>query len=137
MKTRKSEFRSTCPINTTQELIGDRWSLLIIRDLMFFEKRYYGEFLNSPEKISTNILAERLVKLENEGIITKTPDRENLSKNIYTLTNKGINLMPLLFEMIAWGDKYVVKSNLPKEFLRKLKTDKEALLRELMEKLKY
>lgn len=136
MNNKTPSYRSTCPINTTQELLGDKWSLLVVRDIMFMGKKYYGEFLNSPEKISTNILADRLVKLEDAGVITKTTDKDNLSKYIYTLTTKGIDLMPMLFEMIAWGDKYITPSKLPKEFLRRLKSDKENLLREFMKKLK-
>ena len=70
---------------------------------MFKGKKYYGEFLSSDEKISTNILADRLGKLEASGLITKIPDKSNYSKIIYTLTKKGVSLMPMLLEMIAWG----------------------------------
>ncbi len=98
-------------------------------------KKYYGEFLSSDEKISTNILADRLGKLERMGLITKTPDEDNHTKNIYTLTAKGIDLMPMLLEMIAWAAKYDDKTGAPAEFIDRFNKDKNSLLRELMENL--
>ena len=136
MKQNRVKYRSHCPINFSQETFGDKWSLLIIRDLMFMGKRYYGEFLDSDEKISTNILADRLEKLETAGIITKTTDKDNQSKKIYALTPKGIDLMPMLFEMISWGARYDKKSEAPPKFMKRLKADKDSLLQELMTKLK-
>lgn len=131
MKQNGKKFKSHCPINFAQEIFGDRWSLLIIRDLLFKEKRYYGEFLNSDEKISTNILANRLEKLEKNELITKAIDNENHSKIIYALTQKGIDLLPMLLEMIAWSAKYDDKTGTPVEFIRKMKKDKDSLIREL------
>jgi len=98
---------------------------------MFKGKKYYGEFLNSDEKISTNILADRLEKLEADGLITKAVDEDNYSKYIYALTQKGIELIPLLLEMIAWGAKYDNKTEAPAEFIERLNTDKDSLVREL------
>ena len=132
MKRNEKKYRSHCPINFAQETFGDRWSLLIIRDLMFKGKKYYGEFLNSDEKISTNILADRLEKLEAEGLITKAIDNENNSKKIYALTQKGIDLLPMLLEMIAWSAKHDDETEAPAEFIRKLEEDKESLIRELL-----
>lgn len=131
----KKTYKSHCPINFSQETFGDKWSLLIIRDLMFKGKKYYSEFLSSEEKISTNILADRLEKLEAIGLISKALDKNNHSKRIYSLTTKGIDLMPMLLEMIAWAAKYDEKTGTPAAFIKKLKTDKHALLQELMEKL--
>lgn len=99
---------------------------------MFMGKKYYGEFLCSPEKISTNILANRLNKLEEIGLITKTADKENRTKNLYHLTKKGIELMPMLFEMIIWGNKYNIKTKIPEEFMLRYNSDKELFLKELM-----
>jgi len=135
MKRNKKKYRSHCPINFAQETFGDKWSLLIIRDLMFKGKKYYGEFLNSDEKISTNILADRLEKLEADGLITKAIDKENNSKYLYALTEKGVDLMPMLLEMIAWSAKYDNKTGTPAEFIKKLKKDKGSLIHELLASL--
>ena len=131
MKRNRKKYRSNCPINFAQETFGDKWSLLIIRDLMFAGKKYYGEFLSSDEKISTNILADRLEKLEGDGLITKATDKENNSKKIYALTQKGVDLLPMLLEMIAWSAKYDNKTGTPAEFIRRLEEDKNSLIREL------
>ena len=132
MKKSERKYRSHCPINFAQEIFGDKWSLLIIRDLMFKGKKYYGEFLSSDEKISTNILANRLEKLEIDGLITKVIDHDNNSKYIYTLTQKGVDLLPMLLEMIAWSAKYDDETGTPKEFIQKLEEDKESLIHELI-----
>jgi len=136
MKTKSFKYKSHCPINYAQESFGDRWSLLIIRDLMFKGKKFYGDFLNSEEKISTNILANRLEKLEAQKLINKTPDKDNRSKNIYTLTQKGTDLMPMLLEMIAWSARYDNKTETPQNFIDSLKDDREALIKELLTKLR-
>lgn len=103
---------------------------------MFKEKRYYGEFLEADEKISTNILADRLKKLEAAGLITKSLDEENHAKYIYGLTPKGIDLMPMLLEMIAWGAKYDQDTEAPPEFIRRFKSNRETLMQEILKKLK-
>jgi len=102
---------------------------------MFKGKKYYGEFLNSDEKISTNILADRLEKLEVDGLITKAIDKENNSKYLYALTAKGVDLMPMLLEMIVWSAKYDKKTETPAEFIKRLKKDKDSLIRELLASL--
>lgn len=95
--------RSDCPINFAVETLGDKWSLVILRDMIFWGKKTYGEFLRSDEKIATNILAGRLEYLEKEGLITKTPDPNDKRKDIYSVTEKGIALVPMFLEMIAWS----------------------------------
>ena len=132
MKRDERKYRSHCPINFAQEIFGDKWSLLIIRDLMFKGKKYYGEFLSSDEKISTNILADRLEKLEADGLITKAIDNQNNSKKIYSLSQKSIDLLPMLLEMIAWSAKHDDETETPAEFIRKFEEDKESLIRELL-----
>ncbi len=99
---------------------------------MFKEKKYYNEFLCSDEKISTNILANRLERLEKNGLITKTIDNENNSRNIYSLTQKSIDLLPMLLEMIAWSAKYDDQTATPAEFINKLENDRESLIQELL-----
>src|SRR5688572_14683833 len=104
-------MRSDCPLNFGLEIFGDKWSLLIIRDLMFFGKRYYNEFLSSAECISTNILAERLTMLEKEKIIKKDKDPAHKQKLIYSLTEKGIDLAPVIINIGLWSEKYAKKLN--------------------------
>ncbi|MVN20378.1 winged helix-turn-helix transcriptional regulator [Mucilaginibacter arboris] len=99
-------MRSNCPLNFGLEIFGDKWTLLIIRDLMFFGKRHYNEFLASAEGISTNILADRLALLEQENFIKKSKDGAHKQKIIYSLTEKGIDLLPIILEIGLWSDKY-------------------------------
>src|SRR4051794_3555096 len=97
--------KSGCPINLSLELIGDRWTLLIIRDLVFAGKRHFREFLQSDEGISSRTLAERLRTLQDEGILTRSDDPPHGLKAIYRLTEAGIDLLPVLATLGAWGSK--------------------------------
>ncbi|MBT2299558.1 helix-turn-helix transcriptional regulator [Variovorax paradoxus] len=99
--------RSLCPINLALEIFGDKWSLLIVRDLMFAGKRHYRELLQSEEGISSNILAERLGKLVEAGILTKEEDPSHKQKAIYSLTPMGVDLLPVLANIGIWGRKYL------------------------------
>jgi DNA-binding HxlR family transcriptional regulator len=99
-------YRSNCPINLAVEVIGDKWTLLIIRDLMFEDKRHFREFLGGEENIASNILTDRLATLETEGIITKKNDPTHKQKFLYSLTAKGIDLLPVIIELGAWSMKY-------------------------------
>ena len=98
-----SSRRSGCPLNASVEILGDRWSLLIIRDMMLRGFRSYKEFLGSYERIATNILADRLRRLEGHGIISAQADPSDGRKLIYLLTKKGIDLAPVLTEMVLWS----------------------------------
>ena len=110
--------RSECPITNTLDLIGDKWTLLIIRDILFLKKKSFNEFLESPEGIATNILTERLKRLEDHGIIAKRPYRKGPSRYEYTLTQRGEDLQPLLMEMIRWGNTHIEGTFVPpKKFL--------------------
>lgn len=104
-------MRSDCPLNYGLEIFGDKWTLLIIRDLMFFGKQYYNEFLNSAEGISTTVLADRLALLEENKIIKKSKDKEHKQKIVYSLTKKGIDLAPVILGIGLWSDKYGKKLN--------------------------
>ena len=100
--------RSGCPINLTLEILGDRWSLLIVRDIMFGNRRHFRELLTkSDEKISSNILSDRLKTLVEQNILTRVDDPTHKQKGIYSLTEQGIELMPVLAQMAAWGFKYL------------------------------
>lgn len=132
---KKNKRRSDCPISFAMDTLGDKWSLLIIRDLMFNEKQYYSEFIQSAEKISTNILADRLLRLETEGLITKVQDEVNLSKYKYSLSKKGQDLLPMLLDIIAWSAKYDAHTGISKKFVKRLEKDKVGLTKEILEKL--
>jgi DNA-binding HxlR family transcriptional regulator len=110
MKTDKNPPRSHCPVNYGLEAFGDRWALLILRDIVFRGKRTYGEFLKSSEGFSTNILASRLEHLIEVGILQLEGDEADGRRGIYSLTEKGLDLIPMLFEMILWSAKYDKRS---------------------------
>lgn len=104
----REDQRSGCPINLTLEVVGDKWSLLIIRDMIFGSRRHFRELLTkSEEGIASNILADRLKTLVEQGIITKADDPSHKQKSIYSLTEQGIELLPVLAQMSVWGRKYL------------------------------
>lgn len=123
--------RSDCPINYGIEIFGDKWTLLIVRDLMFKGKYYYGEFLQSEEKIATNILADRLALLEKNGLVSKSNDPKHKQKLIYKLTPKGIDLVPVLVELIVWAAKYDKDSAVDLKFVENIKRDKAGLIAQI------
>ena len=100
-------FRSQCPISLALDVIGDRWSLLIVRDLMFAGKRHYRELLRSDEGISSNILAERLARLVDVGVLSRSGDPTHKQKAIYSLTPMGIDLLPIVAQLGIWGRRYL------------------------------
>src|SRR5436190_23660319 len=99
--------RSYCPINLSLEIFGDAWTLLVLRDLMFSGKRHFRELLASDEHISSNILADRLARLVEHGLLTKSDDPTHKQKAIYSLTEKGIALLPIVVQIGAWGSHWV------------------------------
>jgi len=99
--------RSGCPINLSLEVFGDKWSLLIIRDMMFGGRRHFRELLRSEERISSNILADRLRRLLDEGMITRADDPTHRQKAIYSLTEKAIQLVPVFAHLGAWGRRHL------------------------------
>lgn len=128
--------RSDCPISSSLDIWGDKWSLLIVRDLIFSMQCTYGDFLKSEEKIATNILATRLHLLESNGIITKLNHPESKAKVLYQLTQKGIDLLPIMIEIHLWADKY---STIPPErnaIINELKNNKEEFLKSYTKLLK-
>lgn len=108
MKSKK--LRSHCPINFSLESFGDKWTLLILRDIVFRGKKSYGEFLRSEEGFATNILAARLEHLEREGILRKEESSDDARKSTFRLTEKGLDLVPILFAMMMWSEKHDPKS---------------------------
>src|SRR5215470_15103882 len=125
--------RSGCPLNASVEMLGDRWSLLIIRDMMVRGYRTFKEFLSSDEHIATNILADRLRRLEEYGIITTQPDPSDGRKLFYLLTPKGMDLAPILTEMVLWAAAHEDTGN--RALVRLIKRDKSKFLAEIRKRL--
>lgn len=136
MARNSEDCRSNCPINFVVETVGDKWTLLVIRDLMFKGKRTFGEFLSSDEGISTNILAERLKRLEQHEIISKTASPDNKSSLIYSLTDRGRDLLPIMVEITAWSARHDTNTNAPKGFLDMYIEDREKLATILKSQMK-
>ena len=118
--------RSGCPLNASVEMLGDRWSLLILRDMMLRGFKTYKEFLSSYEGIATNILADRLQRLEKYGIIETESDATDGRKVIYVLTKKGVDLAPVMAEMVLWAAAHENTGN--QDLVRALKKDKKGLI---------
>jgi DNA-binding HxlR family transcriptional regulator len=115
--------RSGCPLNASVEMLGDRWSLLILRDMMLRGFRSYNQFLDSYEGIATNILADRLKRLIAHGIITTQEDPSDGRRRIYVLTAKGIDLAPVLTEMVLWAARHEKTEN--QALVRQMQKDKQ------------
>lgn len=133
---RNSKKRSDCPVSCSLDVWGDKWSLLIVRDLLDKGKCTYGDFLKSKEKIATNILASRLQTLEENGIISKSEHPESKAKVLYKLTKKGIDLLPVMVEIGFWADKYYDINPTKKAELKEVKKDKEMFIKTAISDLK-
>ncbi len=120
---RRRHRKSDCPVHFALEMFGDAWSLLIIRDLMFKGRTSYTDFLRSEEGIATNVLADRLVRLEEDGVIEKVAGSGRGSASAYRLTSKGIDLLPIMLEIIAWSARYDPKTAADRQFVRRLRRD--------------
>src|SRR5437879_12875276 len=129
----KQHRRSDCPINFALEMVGDPWSLLIIRDIVYFGKNTYGEFLASEEGIATNILALRLAHLEQKGILMKKPYETEKRKEMYVLTEKGLDLIPILVEMANWSAEYDPQTAAPAAWIALMNAENEKLIRLIRE----
>ena len=103
----EKKFRSSCMIASALDLIGDKWSLLIVRDMLLHHKKTYKEMAASPEGVATNLLSSRLKLLESLEVITKRKLPTNKKENIYLLSEKGIDLAPIIMELVIWSDKNV------------------------------
>ncbi len=138
MASLKKELRSHCPIHFGLEAFGDKWSLLILRDIVFRGKKTYGDFLKSQERIATNILASRLVALEADGILNKQANPEDARKDFYSLTEKGLDLIPMLFEMVLWSAKYDPGSEAKRimRLVERIRTDNREISRLIIDKVR-
>ena len=128
--------RSDCPLSNALDIFGDKWSLLIIRDLLFFNKCTYNDFLKSDENIATNILASRLKALDENGIIEKREHPDSKAKILYRLTQKGIDLLPVIMEIYIWSDKYLPMPPDIKATIREAKKDKDKFIKQVTKELK-
>jgi DNA-binding HxlR family transcriptional regulator len=126
--------RSECPISYTMDIFGDKWTLLIMRDLLLYHKDSFSDFLCSDEKIATNILTDRLNVLVREGFVTKHTSPANRSKFLYRPTEKAIELIPILMEITLWAEKYN-PAGAPKDMTEALKTNRTKALRDLRKKV--
>jgi DNA-binding HxlR family transcriptional regulator len=123
--------RSGCPLNAAVEILGDRWSFLILRDMMLRNSSTYNQFLQCPEKIATNILADRLEKLVNNGIITTRPDPADRRRSIYELTEKGMDLGPAMVELVLWAARHEPTGN--PVLVQEIERDKAAFIARVRE----
>ena len=124
MRNSDKQRQSGCPITFGLDTFGDRWTLLVIREMMLRGKKTYSDFLEADEGISTNILADRLKHLETEGIIEKARDPENGRSFTYSLTEKGYDLAPIVLEIVNWAGKHDQRSVARKTILRKIEKDR-------------
>lgn len=128
--------RSECPISCSLDIFGDKWSLLIIRDMMFFGKSTYGDFLKSSEGIATNILASRLQALEENKLIEKLEHPDSKAKVLYKLTQKSIDLLPIIVEIHLWAEKYFTIPAELKTLLKEAKKGKDEFIKSTTRQLK-
>ena len=136
VKKKEISFRSDCPISKTLDILGDKWSLLIVRDMVFKGKNTYSDFLNGGEGITTSVLADKLVLLESGGIISKEIHPESKAKILYTLTPKGTDLIPVLVEVISWSEKHHQVHPQATAFAKQVKKDKEGVIKMIRQSLK-
>ena len=125
---KRTDRKSDCAINHSLEVMGDPWSFLIIRDMVTFGKKTYGEFLASDERIGTSVLARRLAELKKHDIITKEPSQHDGRKDEYFLTEKGIALIPILNELAVWGAAHDPATGANKKVIAKYQADRQGVI---------
>jgi|TARA_B110000114_G_scaffold167132_1_gene188853 DNA-binding HxlR family transcriptional regulator len=128
----KTEFRSGCPISSTLDVVGDKWSLLIIRDMLLKHKKTFKEISDSDERIAPSILSARLKLLESYKLISKTKVPENKKENIYLLTKKGIRLTPIIIEFSLWGNSNMREFN-KIDYIEGLNSDKSYIIQSVQD----
>ena len=130
-----NKFRSGCPISSTLDVVGDKWTLLIIRDMLIKHKKTFRDISNSDERIAPSILSARLKLLESIHLIFKTKTAENKKENIYLLTDKGIELAPIIIEFSLWGDKWMREFN-QVDIIEGLNADKSVIIKTVQDNYK-
>lgn len=133
---KRTDQKSLCPINFTLEIIGNSWSILILRDLMVFGKKTFGEYINSEERIGTVALTQRLSELEKFQIISGETHSKDKRKIIYSLTEKGIDMLPIVYEMAIWGSNYCPKPKATESWFKSMEYDRSLVLKKWNESLR-
>lgn len=131
MPGKMSEARSPCPLANALDILGDRWTLLVLRDLVFYGRREFSEFLESGEGIATNVLSERLERLCCAGLVARFDHPTNGKKYVYRVTEKGTDLIPTMIELVIWSERYLPEVRVPPERMAPLLNDREAFIRQL------
>jgi DNA-binding HxlR family transcriptional regulator len=122
--------KSSCPISYSLDLFGDKWTLLVLRDLILWGKTRFAEFQSSDERIASNILSDRLRRLEERGIVSIEKDPADARQKIYTATEMGLSLTPILLEIAAWGASHDPETGAPKDFAADFYSDREGYYEE-------
>jgi DNA-binding HxlR family transcriptional regulator len=135
-KAKHDSRQSGCGVAYGLDVFGDKWTLVVVREMALLGKRHFNELLACPEKMASNILADRLKRLEEEGMITKRQAPENESKFIYSLTPKGKELIPVILEVLRWGARYAPNCINPPELVRWVKKDRDGVTKAILESLK-
>ena len=125
--------RSVCPLDYALGIFGDRWTLLVVRDLIFGGKRHFREMRDSGEGIASNILADRLKKLEALGLVTRVPDPENRRQVLYEPTEKALDLAPALVEIIRWSGTHDPETAVSRKMLQRIKRERDTVVEEFLE----
>ena len=123
--------RSDCPISYALDLVGDKWTLIVLRDLMLVGKRHFREFLAADEKIASNILANRLKLLESAGLLTRRSDPSHGRQVIYAPTPKALDLLPAMLELVLWSASYDSKTAAPPHLVRRIARDRDGFIAEI------
>ncbi|MEO1016515.1 MAG: helix-turn-helix domain-containing protein [Pseudomonadota bacterium] len=129
-------MRSGCPISYALEIFGDRWTLIVLRDTLLRSKRRFRELLACEEGIATNVLADRLKRLEQRGLLVKERDPADARQQLYRPTELAVSLMPMLVEMTVWGAQTSPDTEFDPDFLRRFKTDRAQLITDLQERVR-
>ena len=132
MKCRRRRAERRCPIDYALQVFGDRWTLIVLRDLMLAGRRYYRDLAAAKEGIATNILAARLRKLEAAGLVVRRPDPSDKRRIFYALTDKALDLIPVLLEISRWSAKYDRRTAAPASLVERFDQDRELLIRDLV-----
>ena len=136
MKKELPDKRSDCSISYALDYLGDRWTLLVLRDLLFQGKRRFGDFATSAEGIASNVLTDRLKSLEAAGMITRSPDPENGRSVLYAPTQKAVDLLPVLLELTRWSARYDPHTRVTPRLAKRIVDDRDNLIEEIVARLK-
>jgi DNA-binding HxlR family transcriptional regulator len=131
MRKKSPPRRSNCPMSYALDFVGDKWTLLVLRDLIMSRKQYFQDLLESDEKIASNILASRLKQLEAAGMITRANDPAHGRRVIYSPTAKALDLLPAMLELVRWSAAYDARTGVPSAFVRRIAGDRDVLVDEI------